>query len=81
MNKAFLGAGANSTITSLWAVNDYATSVLASELYRMVFEEGVSYFKAINEVKRGFITGKYDREGVRMNRVSFWAPFIYYGKI
>ncbi|MBV6646552.1 MAG: CHAT domain-containing protein, partial [Cyclobacteriaceae bacterium] len=77
LNKSFLTAGANSTITSLWAVNDYATSILASEIYRLVFEEGKNYKKAINEVKRNFITGVY---GAEMSKISFWAPFIYYGK-
>lgn len=81
LNQAFIAAGANSTITSLWAVNDYATSVLVSELYRMVFNEKKSFRKALNEVKRGFITGKYNREGIDLNNTGYWAPFIYYGKL
>ncbi len=77
LNKSFLVAGANSTISSLWAVNDYATSLLGSEIYRLVFDEGKTYRKAINEVKRNFINGVY---GEDLNKVSFWAPFIYYGE-
>ncbi|MDW3196469.1 MAG: CHAT domain-containing protein [Cytophagales bacterium] len=81
LNQAFIASGANSTITSLWAVNDYATSVLVSELYRMVFNEKKSFRKALNEVKRGFITGKYNKDGIDLNNTSYWAPFIYYGKL
>lgn len=81
LNQAFLSAGANSTITSLWAVNDYATSVLVSELYRLVFDEKKSFRTALNEVKRGFITGKYNKEGIELNNTGYWAPFIYYGKL
>ncbi len=81
LNQAFIRAGANSTITSLWAVNDYATSVLVTEMYRMVFNEKKSFRKALNEVKRGFIKGKYNKEGIDLNNTGFWAPFIYYGKL
>lgn len=81
LNQAFIAAGANSTITSLWAVNDYATSVLVSELYRLVFTEKKSFRKALNEVKRGFITGKYNQQGIDLNNTGYWAPFIYYGKL
>ena len=81
LNQAFISAGANSTITSLWAVNDYATSVLVSELYRLVFQEKKSFRKALCDVKRGFITGKYNKEGIDLNNTGYWAPFIYYGKL
>lgn len=81
LNQAFISAGANSTITSLWAVNDYATSVLVSELYRLVFHEKKSFRKALCEVKRGFITGKYNTESIDLNNTGYWAPFIYYGKL
>ncbi|MCR9249355.1 MAG: CHAT domain-containing protein [bacterium] len=81
LNQAFISAGANSTITSLWAVNDYATSVLVSELYRLVFSENKSFRKALNEVKRGFITGKYNKPNINLNNTGYWAPFIYYGKL
>jgi CHAT domain-containing protein len=76
LNHAFLMAGANATITSLWNVNDYATSVLVSRLYQKVFQDKKNYVKALNEVKREFITS-----GDPMLQLSLsWAPFIYTGK-
>lgn len=76
LNHAFLMAGANATITSLWNVSDYATSVLVSKLYRKVFQERKSYVKALNEVKREFITSGDSM----LNLTLAWAPFIYTGK-
>lgn len=76
LNHAFLMAGANATITSLWNVSDYATSVLVSKLYRKVFQERKSYVKALNEVKREFITSG----DPMLNLTLAWAPFIYTGK-
>lgn len=76
LNHAFLMAGASSTITSLWNVNDYATSVLVSRLYQKVFGEKKTFVKALNEVKREFITS-----GDPMLQLSLsWAPFIYTGR-
>ncbi|WP_126974346.1 CHAT domain-containing protein [Gynurincola endophyticus] len=76
LNHAFLMAGANATITSLWNVNDYATSVLVSRLYQKVFQDKKDYVKALNEVKREFITS-----GDPMLQLSLsWAPFIYTGR-
>lgn len=76
LNHAFLMAGANATITSLWNVSDYATSVLVSKLYRKVFQERKSYVKALNEVKREFIASG----DPMLNLTLAWAPFIYTGK-
>lgn|GEM_PF-1337343 len=76
LNHAFLMAGANATITSLWNVSDYATSVLVSKLYRKVFQERKSYVKALNEVKREFITSTDPMLKLTLS----WAPFIYTGK-
>ncbi len=76
LNHAFLMAGANATITSLWNVSDYATSVLVSKLYRKVFQERKSYVRALNEVKREFINSS----DPMLNLTLAWAPFIYTGK-
>lgn len=80
LNQAFLSAGANSTVVSLWSVNDYATSLLASEMYRLRFKEGMTFNKALNQVKRNFIQGVYNQPNFKLDKPEYWAPFVYYGK-
>ena len=80
LNQALLIAGANSTIVSLWPVNDYATSILVKELYRIVKDEKVSHAQALLKVKRNFISGKYNTTSLNLQAPIYWAPFIYNGK-
>lgn len=80
LNQSLLIAGANSTIVSLWPVNDYATSVLVKEMYRMVKEQKISFSQALLNVKRNFILGKYNNESGNFQSPIYWAPFIYNGK-
>ena len=80
LNQAFLEAGANSTIVSLWPVNDYATSILVKEMHRLVKEQKISYSKALLKVKRNFIAGKYNTNGLDLSKPIYWAPFVYNGK-
>ncbi len=81
LTQAFLGAGANATISSLWPVNDYATSIMVQEVYRLVFNEGQTFYEALNAVKRNFLKGTYNTDAVTLTDPVYWAPFIYYGKI
>ena len=76
LNQAFIAAGAKSTLTSLWPVNDYATSLFVQNFYKKVFIEKKSYIQACNEVKKDFIAGKFGEE---LKQPVYWAPFIYYG--
>lgn len=80
LNQSLLIAGANSTIVSLWPVNDYATSILVKELYRLVKERGISHSEALLEVKRNFISGKYNNKYGNFQSPVYWAAFIYSGK-
>lgn len=80
LNQALLKAGSNATIVSLWPVNDYATSVLVSELYRIAKENGGDYGEALLIVKRNFIKGKYNTEMMDLTHPIYWAPFVYSGK-
>lgn len=73
LTQAFLLAGANSIAVSLWQVSDASTMEFQKELYRLVFVEKMAVSKAINQVKRKFITeGQYKHP-------FYWAPFVYYG--
>ncbi len=80
LNQALFIAGANSTIVSLWPVNDYATSILVSELYSTAKTNGGDYAAALLQVKRNFIAGKYNKDGVDLTHPIYWAPFVYNGK-
>jgi CHAT domain-containing protein/tetratricopeptide (TPR) repeat protein len=73
LTQSFLLAGANSVAVSLWQVSDASTMEFQKELYRLVFTEKMPVSKAINQVKRKFITeGQYKHP-------FYWAPFVYYG--
>lgn len=80
LNQAMLKAGANSTLTTLWSVNDYGSYVFTANLYHNIFIKGMDYSKAVTEVKRSFIKGTYNTENFNGKEVLYWAPFIYNGK-
>ncbi|MEE3226920.1 MAG: CHAT domain-containing protein, partial [Bacteroidota bacterium] len=61
LNQAMLMAGANATLTTLWSVNDYGTSVYTKSLYYKIFQENKDYLTASTEVKREFIKGSYNK--------------------
>jgi CHAT domain-containing protein len=77
LNNSLLLAGADATLTSLWSVNDYATSIFVKEFYDRVFNDNVPYKTAVTQVKREFLAGKFGEE---LKHPEYWAPFIYYGK-
>ncbi|MFK7781716.1 CHAT domain-containing protein [Psychroserpens sp.] len=77
LNNSLMQAGADATLTSLWSVDDYATSVFIKEFYDRTFNKQISYKEAVTAIKRDFLTGKY---GDQLRHPKFWAPFIYYGK-
>jgi len=58
LTHAFLLAGANGLSVSLWNVADESTVKFMSGLYQLVEQEGMTYFQAINAMKRSFIRGK-----------------------
>jgi CHAT domain-containing protein/tetratricopeptide (TPR) repeat protein len=73
LSEAFLTAGANSLSVSLWQVSDEGTREFMTGLYRAVRERGLSWARAMTEMKRAFIRGGAFREPF------YWAPFVYYG--
>lgn len=80
LNQSMLTAGANSTVSTLWSVNDYGSYIFTANLYHKVFNLGMDYNKAVNEVKRDFIKGSYNKDSFNGKEVKYWAPFIYHGK-
>jgi CHAT domain-containing protein len=73
LSHAFLSAGARGLSVSLWPVSDDATRQFMVDLYQGVQERGLSFARAMTEVKRAFIRAGQWREPY------YWAPFVYYG--
>ncbi len=79
LNSALFTAGAKNTLTSLWSVSDYATTIFTTNLYKKIFIEGKTYKDAVNEVKRDFINGKYNTE-YNISHPDYWSAFTYFGE-
>ena len=75
LTSAFMAAGANGVCVSLWPVDDQSTSIFMSNFYEKL-ADGESYYHALSNVKRDFITGEYGEE---YKKPYYWAPFVYYG--
>ena len=76
LNTAFMLAGANSTLLSLWPVNDFGTMLLMQEMYKDILLEESNTTVALNQIKRDMATGKY---GADAQVPSIWAPFVLNG--
>lgn len=94
LSRAFLQAGANSVIPTLWKVDDQATSLFFSRFYRYLWLDGLSPAEALRQAKLDMIEGKIlpngnsDKRGVKTKPVKkadsykspvYWGAFIYYG--
>jgi CHAT domain-containing protein len=73
LTQSFLVAGANGLSVSLWQVADESTMDFMIGLYRSVQDEGMSYHRAMTDMKRQFLKGRYADP-------YYWAPFVYYGR-
>tara|TARA_B110000495_G_scaffold17994_1_gene12725 strand:+ start:365 stop:2755 length:2391 start_codon:yes stop_codon:yes gene_type:complete len=95
LTQSFLLAGAKGISASLWNVSDRSTSIFMVGLYQLVEHKGMSYSKAINEMKRIFIKGQASMviersRGIQVNGVGetipeklnhpyYWGAFVHYG--
>jgi tetratricopeptide (TPR) repeat protein len=66
--RSFLLAGANSVSASLWSVEDSSTSKFMVGVYQLVKEKGLTYAKAMNEMKRAFIRGQVSVDEFDLSR-------------
>jgi CHAT domain-containing protein len=82
LSRAFLYAGANSLVVSLWRVEDQSTSLLMERFYRRL-KAGESKSKALRGAKLETMQEsiKLAATGKRQSLASpfFWAPFILIG--
>mgnify|MGYP005851136503 FL=1 len=77
LNNAFLIAGSNSTLLSLWPVDDASTATTMQILFKLIVEQNANASDSLNEIKRAFIKGNF---GERTKSPQFWAPFLYNGR-
>ena len=76
-------------------MSDRSTSMFMVGVYQLVEQKGMSYSRAINEMKRIFIRGQtsidsepnrgievIEADETRPKKLShpyYWGPFVYYG--
>lgn len=77
LNNAFLIAGSNSTLLSLWPVNDASTAITMQMLFKKVVQENAQASVVLNDIKRAFINGDI---GEAAKSPKYWAPFLYNGR-
>jgi CHAT domain-containing protein/Tfp pilus assembly protein PilF len=71
LSRAFLHAGAQSVLVSLWNINDRATSEFMGYFYKYLYR-GESKEKALQLTKLRMLKSKYAHP-------FFWAPFVLIG--
>src|ERR1051326_5444303 len=72
MTRAFLGAGSQSVLASLWAVNDESTRILMVKFYRHLLRMGGA--KALAQAQR-----EIRNASPRYRHPYYWAPFVIVG--
>ncbi|MEZ4852784.1 CHAT domain-containing protein [Flavobacterium sp.] len=77
LNSAFLIAGSNATMLSLWPVDDAGTALTMQNLFKNVVQQNANAATTLNKIKRSFINGDF---GETYKHPQFWAPFLYNGK-
>jgi CHAT domain-containing protein len=77
LNSAFLVAGSNATMLSLWPVSDAGTALTMQNLFKKVVQENANTVETLNQIKRAFIKGDF---GSEFKHPQFWAPFLYNGR-
>jgi CHAT domain-containing protein len=77
LNSAFLTAGANNTLLSLWPVSDDGTKLFMTLVYYNLYAMKMTVEEGINTAKRDMISGKH---GAFMKEPGIWAPFVLNGK-
>ena len=71
LSRAFLYAGAESVVASLWSINDKATSVFMKYFYKGL-GQGLTKEEALQKAKLDMIESEY-------RHPFFWAPFVLNG--
>jgi hypothetical protein len=83
LTRAFLHAGTERAIVSLWSVDDESTARLMEPFYSAL-AEGLDAAAALRQAKlalRRSTKGSGANRGVSLNHPYFWGPFIVVGRI
>ena len=75
MMRAFLCAGAQSLILTLWSVNDHSTALLMERFYQLLVTEKIRKDSALQLAQRYMLSV----ENRRYQHPLFWAPFFLVG--
>jgi CHAT domain-containing protein len=82
LTRAFLYAGASSSVVSLWKVEDQATSIFMEKFYRRL-KRGDNKVEALRRAKMEMLKTSVEHKGLgqRVSLASpfFWAAFILVG--
>jgi CHAT domain-containing protein len=73
LTRAFLAAGSQSVMVSLWKVNDRSTAVLMERFYRDYLGRGADGAAALAQAKRALLKETATRSPF------YWAPFVMVG--
>lgn len=74
LSRAFLAAGAQSVVVSLWPVNDRSTAELMAAFYRRALDGRTPRDQALAAAKRSMLASGETRAPF------YWAPFILVGR-
>lgn len=75
---AFMHSGANGVHISCWETGSETRESFLKEVYRILANnEELSFYEAMNQVKRKMIRWEY---GEKLSNPYYWAQFIYFGK-
>lgn len=72
--RAFLYAGSQAVVVSLWRVEDESTALLMGKFYRHI-SQGLRLAEALNRAKQDL---RAERDG-RFAHPFYWAPFVLFG--
>lgn len=73
ISRAFMAAGANSVLASLWKVESASTAMLLREFYQSVLKKKRNRSEALADAKRRLLRKKETRSPY------YWAPFVLVG--
>ncbi len=73
---AFMNSGSNSTLLSLWSINDCSTTEFIDYFYQAL-QQGLAKDDALRQAKLNFLTNAQNFE----KHPFYWAPFITYGSM
>jgi CHAT domain-containing protein len=78
LSRAFLYAGTRGVISTLWKSEDKVSAYLMQKLHQYI-REGLTVTKALQKAKQDLLADKTMDE--RFKQPSYWANFIYFGRI